>query len=101
LQRTRQNPNARLKSMDLLGRCYREFGMLDFAAQQFEHATQEISSMDTMKKESVYDFALVYELMGEGGKSIAAMKQIYEIDYGYRDIAARVERSFGRQAPDR
>ena len=28
LQRARQNPNARLKAMNLLGRCYRELGML-------------------------------------------------------------------------
>ncbi|PYK66117.1 MAG: hypothetical protein DME50_06510, partial [Verrucomicrobia bacterium] len=31
LQRARQNPNARLKAMNLLGRCYRELGMLDLA----------------------------------------------------------------------
>jgi tetratricopeptide (TPR) repeat protein len=101
LQRARQNPNARLKSMNLLGRCYRELGMLDLAAQQFEEAAQEISSMDAMKKEIVYNLGLVYDLMGEGDKSIAAMKQIYQTDYGYRDVAARVERSYERQAPDR
>jgi hypothetical protein len=31
LQRARQNPNARLKTMNLLGQCYRELGMLDLA----------------------------------------------------------------------
>ena len=97
LQRARQNANARLKSMNLLGRCYRELGMLDLAAQQLEEAAQEISSMDAMKKEIVYNLGLVYELMGEGDKSIAAMKQIYQTDYGYRDVAARVERSYERK----
>ena len=87
LQRARQNPNARLKSMNLLGRCYRELGMLDLAAKQLEEAAQEISSMDAMKKEIVYNLGLVYEQMGEAEKSIAAMKQIYEADYGYRDVA--------------
>jgi tetratricopeptide (TPR) repeat protein len=101
LQRARQNPNARLKSMNLLGRCYRELGMLDLAAQQLEEAAREINSMDAMKKEILYNLGLVYELVGEGGKSIAAMKQIYQNDYGYRDVAARVERSYERQAPDR
>lgn len=101
LQRARQNPNTRLKSMNLLGRCYCELGMLDLAAQQLEEAAQEISSMDAMKKEIVYNLGLVYELMGEGGKSIAAMKQIYQTEYGYRDVATRVERSYERQTPDR
>lgn len=97
LQRARQNPNARLKAMNLLGHCYRELGMLDLAAKQLEEAAREITSMDAMKKEIVYNLGLVYELMGEGEKSIGAMKQIYEADYGYRDVAARVESSYGRK----
>jgi hypothetical protein len=80
--------------MNLLGRCYRELGMLDLAAKQLEEAAREIVSMDGMKKEIVYNLGLVYEEMGEAGKSIAAMKQIYEADYGYRDVAARVESSY-------
>ena len=43
LQRARQNPNARLKAMNLLGRCYRELGMLDLAAKQLEEAAREIA----------------------------------------------------------
>ncbi len=101
LQRARQNPNARLKSMNLLGRCYRELGMLDLAAKQLEEAAKEISSMDAMKKEIVYNLGLVYELLDDAEKSIAAMKQIYQADYGYRDVAARVESSYERKAPDR
>jgi len=97
LQRARQNPNARLKSMNLLGRCYRDLGMLDLAAKQLEEAAKEITSMDAMKKEIVYNLGLVYEQTGETEKSIAAMKQIYEADYGYRDVAARVERSYERK----
>jgi tetratricopeptide (TPR) repeat protein len=97
LQRARQNPNARLKSMNLLGRCYRDLGMLDLAAKQLEEAAREITSMDAMKKEIVYNLGLVYEQMGEAEKSVAAMKQIYESDYGYRDVAARVESSYGKK----
>jgi tetratricopeptide (TPR) repeat protein len=97
LQRARQNPNARLKSMNLLGACYRELGMLDLAAKQLEEAAREITTMDAMKKEIVYNLGLVYEEMGEREKSVAAMKQIYEADYGYRDVAARVESSYGRK----
>lgn len=97
LQRARQNPNARLKSMNLLGRCYRELGMLDLAAKQLEEGAREITSMDAMKKEIVYNLGLVYEQMGETEKSIGAMKQIYEADYGYRDVAERVERSYEKK----
>ena len=94
LQRARQNPNARLKAMNLLGRCYRELGMLDLAAKQLEEAGREIVAMDAMKKEIIYNLGLVYEQMGDRDRSIACMKQIYEVDYGYRDVATRVESSY-------
>ena len=38
LQRAKQNPNARLKAMNLLGQCYTEKGMLDLAVKQFQDA---------------------------------------------------------------
>jgi tetratricopeptide (TPR) repeat protein len=94
LQRARQNPNARLKAMNLLGVCYRELGMLDLAMKQFEDAAKEILSMDQMKKEIVYNLGIVYEKMREREKSLNCMKQIYEADYGYKDVAERVESSY-------
>src|SRR6266480_190599 len=94
LQRARQNPNARLKAMNLLGVCYRELGMLDLAMKQFEDAAKEIMTMDPMKKEIVYNLGIVYEKIGEREKSLNCMKQIYEADYGYKDVAERVESSY-------
>ena len=94
LQRARQHPNARLKAMNLLGRCYQQLGMLDLAMKQFEEASKEILSMDAMKKEIVYNLGLVYEQMGDREKAIACMKQIYEADYGFKDVAQRVESSY-------
>jgi tetratricopeptide (TPR) repeat protein len=99
LQRARQNPNARLKAMNLLGRCYRELGMLDLAVKQLDAAAKEILPMDAMKKEIVYDLGLVYEQMGERQKALECMKQIYEADYGYKDVAVRVESSYGEKMP--
>lgn len=94
LQRARQHPNARLKAMNLLGRCYRALAMHDLAAKQLEEAAREIPVMDGMKKEIVYNLGLVFEEMGERQRSIDCMKQIYEVDYGYRDVASRVESSY-------
>jgi Flp pilus assembly protein TadD len=94
LQRARQNPHARLKAMNLLGCCYSELGMLDLATRQLEDASKEILSMDAMKKEIVYNLGLVYERAGDQEKSLACMKQIYEVEHGYKDVATRVESSY-------
>jgi tetratricopeptide (TPR) repeat protein len=96
LQRARQNPHTRLKAMNVLGCCYGELGMLDLAMKQLAEASREIVSMDEMKKEIVYNLGLIYQRMGEVEKTLACMKQIYEVDYGYRDVAQRVESSYGR-----
>jgi len=96
LQRARQNPHARLKAMNLLGCCYNELEMLDLAVKQLEDVSKEILSMDATKKEIVYNLGLVYERMGEQEKSLACMKQIYEADYGYKDVARRVDSSYAR-----
>src|SRR6266540_3707363 len=94
LQRARQNPHARLKAMNLLGCCYSELEMLDLAMKQLEEASKEILPMDAMKKEIVYNLGLVYGHMGEKEKSLACMKQIYEVEHGYKDVATRVESSY-------
>ncbi len=96
LQRARQNPNARLRAMNLLGQCYRKLGMLDLAAKQLEDAARETVVMDAVKKEIVYNLGLVHEQNGDRAKCIAAMKEIYEADYGYRDVAQRVESSYNQ-----
>ena len=99
LQRARQNPNARLKAMNMLGRCYSDLGMLDLAMKQLQEASQEVLAMDAMKKEIIYNLGLVYERMGEREKSLGCMKQIYEADYGYKDVATRVESSYKLNIP--
>jgi tetratricopeptide (TPR) repeat protein len=95
LQRARQNPNVRLRAMNLLGKCYTERKMFDLAANILSAAASELLQMDNVKKEIVYNLGLVYEKMSQEEKSIECMKQIYEVDYGYRDVAERVESSYG------
>lgn len=94
LQKARQNPNARLKAMTLLGDCYVEKSMLDLARKTYEDAAGEIAGMDDNKKKLIYKLGIVHEQMGEKERSLDCMKQIYEVDYGYRDVAQRVETSY-------
>ncbi len=95
LQKARQNPNVRLKAMNLLGQCFVEKGMNDLAASTFKSAASELLAMDNLKKEIVYKLAMVLEKMGKKEEYIESLKQIYEVDYGYLDVAQRVESSYG------
>lgn len=94
LQQAKRSPNLRIKVMNMLGQCYAKLKMRDLAAQQFEEAVKEIPSMDETKKELLYNLGLLYEEMEDKDKSLEALKQIYAADYGYRDVAERVEKSY-------
>lgn len=94
LQKARSNPNTRTRALYLLGRCYTERSMLDLAAKTLTDAAAEIPGMDGTKKDIIYNLGLVYERIGDKEKSLDCMKQIYEVDYGYLDVAERVEASY-------
>jgi hypothetical protein len=50
--------------------------------------------MDNTKKESLYELAMVYEKVGKTAEYLEQLKEIYNNDYGYRDVARRVESSY-------
>ena len=95
LQRARQNPATRLKAMNLLGQCFTEKGMFDMAVTALKGAAAEMLAMDATKKDVLYKLGLLYQRMENKADYMACMKEIYETDYGYKDVAQRVESSYG------
>ena len=81
--------------MSLLGRCFVQKGMLDMAAARFEAAVSEMLAMDNVKKETLYELALLYERMGQKEKYVKCIKDIAEADYTYRDIPKRMDALYG------
>jgi tetratricopeptide (TPR) repeat protein len=94
-QKAQQNPNKKLAAMGYLARCYTQKKMYDFAVRAFQNAIKEKLVFDEEKKEFVYNLAGVYQLMGKKDDEIEQLKLIYDVDSGYKDVAARVEASYG------
>jgi len=95
LQRAKSNPSIRIKAMLMLGKCCERKRMYDIAVTHFQGAINELQIMDNTKKDALYNLGLVYEEMGDRTKSLECMKEIYNVDYEYRDVATRVESSYG------
>jgi len=95
-QRARMNPSIRLKAMGKLGQCYVARNMNDLAAKTLSDAVSELVGMDPVKKDLLYNLGNVYQSMNEAEKAVECFKQIYEVDYGYRDVAQLVESSYGQ-----
>ena len=96
LQRARSNPSIRLKAMSKLGQCYVSRNMNDLAAKTFADAISELTAMDSVKKDLLYNLGTVYEGMNKKSEALDCFKQIYEVDYGYRDVAHKVESSYSQ-----
>jgi tetratricopeptide (TPR) repeat protein len=95
LQQAKRNPHIQSKVLLLLGLTFKAKGMLDMAVKQLSDALGDLIAMDNTKKEVLYQKGLIHDEMGDKTGALEAFKQIYEVDYGYRDVAQRVESSYG------
>jgi tetratricopeptide (TPR) repeat protein len=77
--------------MIYLGQCFARRGMNDLAARTLQNALKEKTTFDDEKKELVYQLGCVLEKMGKKEEAIEQFKQIYEMDIGYKDVAAKVD----------
>jgi tetratricopeptide (TPR) repeat protein len=94
LQKAKNNPHIRIRSMLMLGRCYDEMKMYDLAVSSLNDANGELFAMDNTKKEILFNLGLVYGKLGDKDKSLESFKEIYNADYDYRDVSKRVEESY-------
>jgi hypothetical protein len=72
--------------------------MNDLAVQQYKTAVSEMVTMDASKKDTLYRLALLHEGMGNRQEYLDCLKELYEADYGYLDVAQRVESSYSQSA---
>jgi len=93
-QQARKNPSVRLRAMNLLGECYTGKNMLDLAIRTYSEACKEMPMMDELKKDVTYKLALLFERMADQKSYLERLKEIYDTDYGFRDVAKRVESSY-------
>jgi tetratricopeptide (TPR) repeat protein len=96
LQQATRNPHIRTKVLLLLGRTFRAKNMYDIAIKQLIDALSDLHAMDGTKKEVLYEKGLIHNEMGDKEAALESFKQIYEVDYGYRDVAERVESSYSK-----
>ncbi len=94
LQQATRNPHIRTKVLLLLGRTFRAKDMFDLSIKQLSDALADLVTMDNTKKEVLYEKGLIHSEMGDKTSALDCFKQIYEVDYGYRDVAQRVESSY-------
>jgi len=91
MQKAQNNPNKRIQALSLLGQCFARRNMFDLAAKKLEQALAEKQVFDEEKMEILYALGCVLEKMGKKEEAIEQFKKIYEVDVGFKDVAAKVD----------
>ena len=77
--------------MNYLAQCFAKRRMFDLAPRTLQNALKEKLVFDDEKKELIYNLGCVLESMGKKDEAIEQFKLIYEVDIGYKDVAAKVD----------
>ncbi len=94
-QAAQRNPKRRIHSLYFLGLCFKQKNLWDIAREQLETAAGEIPIMDGMKKDIFYELGQILEKMDKKSEATAYFKEIYAVDIGYKDVAKKIEQSYG------
>lgn len=96
-QKAQNNPQKRIASLNYLAQCFAKRGMYDSAVRMLQNAIKEKPIFDDEKKDLIYQLGCIFEKMGKKEEAIEQFKQIYEVDIGYRDVAAKVDAYYAGQ----
>ncbi len=93
-QQSQRNPQKRTRSLYYMALCFKQKQQYDIALEQLEKALSEMPTMDTTKKDTLYELGLICEAMDDKQKAVKYYKEIYSVDIGYRDIAGKIEQGY-------
>lgn len=96
-QKSQNNPQKRIPSLNYMAQCFAKRGMYDSAVRMLQNAIKEKQVFDDEKKELIYQLGCVLEKMGKKEEAIEQFKQIYEVDIGYKDVAAKIDAYYASQ----
>jgi tetratricopeptide (TPR) repeat protein len=97
-QKAQANANRRVQSLNYLGQCFARRNMNDLAIRTFESAIKDKPALDEEKKELIYNLACVLEKTGKREEATKQFEQIYAVDIGFKDVAAKVDAYYAGQS---
>ncbi|HEY9509081.1 MAG TPA: tetratricopeptide repeat protein [Verrucomicrobiae bacterium] len=97
LQKAQQNPHKRIAAMNYLAQCFAKRKMFDLGAKTLQNAIKEKLVFDDEKKDLIYNLGCIFESMEKKEEAVEQFKQIYEVDIGYKDVAAKVDAYYAGQ----
>ncbi len=96
-QLAQRNPRYRVRALYYMALCFKQKGQFDMAREQLEKAAEELPTMDDLKKDIFYQLGDILETAGDRATAVQKYyKEIYQVDIGYKDVAAKIEAAYQR-----
>ncbi len=83
--------------MQECAQCFYHKQQFDLAKEQLEKSASEIEEMNDLKKEIYYVLGSILEQTGDIRGALEYYKEIYQVDIGYKDVAAKIERAYSKE----
>ncbi len=91
LQKANSDPRVSREALFHMAQCFQRKGFLDLARKEYEQALKGAVEIDERAKEVLYNLGSIAESEGNGEEARTYYARVYEVDIGYRDVAAKME----------
>ncbi len=91
LQKANADPRIRREALFLMAQCFQRKGFVDLARKEYERSLEGVVDVDDRAKEVLYNLGTIAETEGNGEEARSYYARVYEVDIGYRDVAAKME----------
>jgi tetratricopeptide (TPR) repeat protein len=92
LQKAMNDPRTRRDAQFSLAQCFQGKGYADLARKEYLKCLEGAPQVDDRSKEILYNLGLISESEGNGAEARSFFARIFEVDIGYRDVVAKMER---------
>jgi tetratricopeptide (TPR) repeat protein len=87
-----QSPVFKVRSLEMIGRCYITQKQPDLAIKQLSMGLALVDGDDRLALGIKYSLALAYEMVGEPEKAKAFFQDVYVVDGAFRDVGEKIRK---------
>lgn len=91
-QKANSDPRVKRDAMFHIAQCFQRKGFTDLARKEYLRGLDGVQELDERAKEVLYNLGAIAESESDAAEARGHYARIFEVDIGYRDVAAKMER---------